>query len=546
MSRHAYDTFTIAPDFSQVPFYGLAGTGGRKDTSIGQGQSYAAWRGSTPLTIGFSFRCATVTAAIALREEMNRFRGRSTAFYLPSWQRDFRLAASATAGDTSITIVDGGLSAMTTNRPDTEGRVLFVSTPSGSVQIIGIETAVDSGANEILTLDQPLLFDLEQTRSMIGFAYLVRLADDEVSWRYDAPGHASAGLRFISVRNRRYVDQALEVASDPVLNLQPFLTAVATDEDGDLTRRLAPLATGPDVYNTPQSTHYEAPWRATFTDPTTVSLEQLDSAAIEVSALYDGLTQAEHLAFGFDSANSELLAWQGTTRGEIRLRYYAGGSPQSLDFAGISPQIFNSFILDGISTLGDSETVVFYLKTGFSAIFGRFERESYATEWKLGSFSSALIYLHGIRQVANQMLLDGMDAQHRDVVLTSSQYPNLPTIEPITLSLSLNTGSYDQISVMTEVVTETLELSFALAAGAYTSSTVESEMTTETIELAFALAAGAYTSALELTEMTTETPVLSFVLEAGVYFEASQLSEVVTETTELAFGLKVGAYTVSP
>jgi len=541
MSRKAYEDLTIEPDFTDPPTYGLAGAGGRRDTAVGQGQQYAAWRGSTQLALGFGFRCSSNVEATALREALNRIRGRSSAFYLPSWQRDFRLAASATAGDTTISIIDGGLSDMTTNRPDTEGRVIFVATPAGSVQILGVETAVDDGANETLTLDQPLRFDLDQSRDMIGFAYLVRLAADEATWDYDAPGQASIPLRFVTVKNRREVDTADTVASEQIGELHAAEIVVATDEDPVLVQFLTPSAIGPNVYGAAQAQNYSATWTASFIDDTTVEIVQADTLETIESTLYDSLSRTDHLTLGFDSAHRELLAWhEPNSRDTIRVRYYAGGAEQDIEFTGISPIAFNTWAIDGTVTLGEAETVVFYLKRGSSSIYFRREAESYATENIYLYSPVPPLYLHKAEVNGRVIDLYGMDASHRAAIWTSSEYepPLIESNQPI---ISVIEGVYLQVAVLAELGEEANDPTLSIVDSEYRPTAVEVEAEERNYP-ALTVVEAAYIDATIVATVSDETPSIGLELIESEHNLITIGSEDIDETHDPAISIVEGIY----
>ena len=449
MSYKAYEIFTVQPDFTRDPFMGI-GDPGRTDLRIGMKPGYSEWTGTTALAFSFLFRTRTPEENTTLREFLFRFKGRWAAFFLPSWQQDFALAMAASIGDTTLTVSEEGFAELTENRPDTEKRVIFALTTDGILQTWNILSAADSGGDEIVTLDTPVTTALDPETTMMGYCYLVRLADDRQEWTYDAPGQGSVDLTFVTVRNKRTVETEEIVESAAIGDLKAAVNLLATNEDPELLEFLSPEATGPTAYNVTQAANYSTPWEARFFDATTIEMEQLSSGVVTASALYDGSVASDHLAFCFDSASQEVLAWNHTTMpGKIRLRYYAGGLPQALDFTGFSPVAYNTWVIDSTVTLGAAETVIFYLKPGYSVIFARFESESYAIEYQFLRSPSAPIYLHKAVKNVNVIEIHGMDSGHRKIVWNSDIY-RPPEVDEALATMSLAGGTYELIAIATD------------------------------------------------------------------------------------------------
>ena len=213
MSWKNYNALTSIPSFDPPPFLGI-GEISRGEITFGMTPDFASWDGDT----GLAFRHRYVTQSRAewtqLRNEVRNARGQGVAFFLPTWQPDFKIAADATAGDSQILIEDGGLSDLSDDFPDTEGRIVFFLKSDLSFQLNRVTAAADNAANEDVFLEDPLDFDLEADVDMMGLVYLVRLAEDSVSWEAFQPGRGFTDLRFLTVRVTRDVDTVETVESE--------------------------------------------------------------------------------------------------------------------------------------------------------------------------------------------------------------------------------------------------------------------------------------------------------------------------------------------
>ena len=448
MSYKAYEILTTEPDFNQEPVMGF-GEGGRNDLRVGMIPGFSEWSGDTSLAFKFLYRLSTPEIATGFREFMHRQKGRWNGFFLPSWQSDFTLEASAIVGATTLTVSEFGFAELTENRPDTEKRICFALNTEGQIQTFQVLSAVDNGGNEDITIDTPLTIAIDPETTMMGVCYLVRLADDRQDYNYDAPGQASVELRFVSLRNKRTVETQETVESTAIgSSMKAFEDLLAEDLDPELATYDSPEATGPSTYGTPQAANYSAPWEATFISGPIVQFENLDTALTTNSSLFDGGSAADHLAFCFDEVSLEVLAWDNQTiAGQIRCRWYESAIAQALNFDGFSPVAFNTWIIDSTVTAGGAEVAIFYLKPGYSVIFARLKRDSFATEYQMLSSPSGPLYLHKVERNNAIIEIHGMDAGHRKVRWRSATY-SPPVADGFGSFVSLEDGAYTEIAII--------------------------------------------------------------------------------------------------
>ena len=130
----------------------------------------------------------------ALRVQLHTLKGRSRAFWAPTWNNGIRLAADAVMGATTITVVYAGLS-LGSGTGD-----LFVKRADGSTLALRYTAAVSGGSTETLTLSTGLPSALA-VASIQTFCRLlrVRLDSDRVELVHRAPRITSALVPAIEV-----------------------------------------------------------------------------------------------------------------------------------------------------------------------------------------------------------------------------------------------------------------------------------------------------------------------------------------------------------
>ncbi len=411
MSWRSYQVLTPQPDFSVDPVLGVMDTG-RILTELGQAPAFAEWRGDTPLAFGFSWRLQSPAEFRTFAEFMNAIGGKSTPFFLPSWAPDFELTAPAAIGDIQIRVKAAGFINITENRPDTDGRQIFLVSTDARFQpcsVVGVEV---DGDDEVLTLDLPIAYDFDPVETMVGRLYLVRLADDRIEYEFVRPGNCLVPLRAITSRQTRRVNMQELVGSEQTFSLKAFSDVIAEDLDPLLFTFTTPTALGPEVYGTSQADNFFRDWSAIGEVGGVMLQSSAPGATAIPSVLYDSSFLTSHLALAFDAGGNESIAWH-TNPGEIRIGWKSSGTNHWLDFIGISPVMFQTWAIDGSISAGDGDLVVFYIREGYSGIFARFYRESFATEHLVVRSPTAPIYLQLARREEGRIEVVGMDAGHR-------------------------------------------------------------------------------------------------------------------------------------
>lgn len=115
-------------------------------------------------------------------------RGQYAPFWMPTWRRDFQLAADADASATTLVVYDTGY---TESGFTTEARRhLAVIVPANGARTVyprRIEDAEDNGdGTETLTLESAIGVALTAQHAVISFLVLARLTDDEhtIHWHH--------------------------------------------------------------------------------------------------------------------------------------------------------------------------------------------------------------------------------------------------------------------------------------------------------------------------------------------------------------------------
>lgn len=449
MSWRFYDTLTVQPNFDQAPEAGIVGSG-RTLIDFASVPIWAAWHGDTPLSFRNMYRLDSAAELRTFRNFMNQIGGKSVSFFIPTWFPDFELAAPIVAGATAITIKAAGLSEIIENRPDTQGRQLFVLLPDGQLQTFGITDATLDGDNEILEVDQPAAFSADVDSPMVGRLYLVRLADDQIEYSMDTPGSGSVSIAMVTSRQTRHVEDAQELESDAVYALREFVDVLSYDQNPLIFRYDQPVSIGPVSYGS-ASPRYATEWNGAWSG----GLRLTSSIGTEVTTpLFDGSSPPAHWTFCFNAGGREIVAW-ARPEGTVRIGFRNGlGDPTHVEFPGYAPQAFNTYEIDSTATAGDSDAIIFYLRKGFSGIFGRFAREDFAIEHLLARSPTAPIYLQRARANGSKIELIGMDAGHRLSYWRAGDY--VPPIDPEIASHELDgfTLAYDPINVIITAPTE--------------------------------------------------------------------------------------------
>lgn len=148
------------------------------------------------------------------------------------------------------------------------------------------------------------------------------------------------------------------------------------------------LCDGPSVAGVVQAQPYATRWAA-WVATAGLRIGQwspnhvMDDALGDVDGLFAGGTRPAKVTICFDRFSNPVLAIQkdATT---IEVKWTVSGTINTVDFAGLSPVLFFNGIFSGI-TLSVTDAVCFYVKTAGTAIFARFQRDAFATEYTVNA-----------------------------------------------------------------------------------------------------------------------------------------------------------------
>lgn len=132
---------------------------------------------------GAAWQPGTRAASYQLRQFFHTIKGRQKAFWVPDMNRGLELAANIANGAGSITIRHVGFT-------DGYGSGdLFIKTLNGNVYTLQVASSMESGANEVLTLEDPApaaiaMSDVDKFSMM----FCVILAADRIEWLHRAVG----------------------------------------------------------------------------------------------------------------------------------------------------------------------------------------------------------------------------------------------------------------------------------------------------------------------------------------------------------------------
>ena len=443
MSLIVYEVLTAQPDFTDAPAFGIDDD--RDTTNSPGGRSFAAWTGHTDRVMRFDFQTTSAEEWRNLREFIDRMGGRAAAFFLPSWQHDFELAADATPGDLQLKLAGHWYADnVTENRPDTLGRVLFTMNHLGQFSTHTVTSFGEDGPDDVVGLDRPITSEMEAGRTVVGFCYLARLATDNVESFHLSPDHARTTLGFRAITQTRRLNQQESAEGTAIGTMKANFDIVATDDDPLLYDPLVYSASGPFMLNSPQPENFQSEWVARLN--IAANTVEVEGPGFDYqSPLYNAPGAAAKIALAFDASSQEVLAWEHG--GRVWIGWTTGAGIQRLSFPGLSPVAYNTFAIDSTVDAGTGTLAVFYLKAEDSTIYCRTLAESFATERRYCISPLAPLRLFTARRKEGRIELVGMDASHRLARWRSETYLTPLEIQVILGDIGPLIGDYQSITV---------------------------------------------------------------------------------------------------
>lgn len=194
------EVFTPMPDYASPPSIGHLWPVDQVDFDRGRTAQFRPvdFMARTPEG---EFTGMTVSEATALEQFFDRMKGRRGAFYLPTWDKDFDLAASALSGSSAF-VASGSTLATDFGSIDyaavNEG--VAVCLTDGTVLYRRISDISASGGNSLVTVNSPWGVALSTANvARISRMPLSRFANDELVTSWRTPISAASRLAFQQV-----------------------------------------------------------------------------------------------------------------------------------------------------------------------------------------------------------------------------------------------------------------------------------------------------------------------------------------------------------
>jgi hypothetical protein len=142
----------------------------------------------------------TRAEVITFRAFLAQCKGRLNPFWVPTWQRDFRLYADAHAGESALQILPSGYSRFAFSTVARRDFVVMMLDRSAKYCHRITAASWDGGPFETLTLETPLEHDFNDSTALVCYLKFVRLAaDDTGETKWETTEVASAVLSYASL-----------------------------------------------------------------------------------------------------------------------------------------------------------------------------------------------------------------------------------------------------------------------------------------------------------------------------------------------------------
>lgn len=195
------EIFTLTPDYAGSPSVSYVWPTDIVD--FGQGrtaQFRAITQGQRLVEADFNGMGATLAGEV--EQFFDRMKGRRGAFYMPTWEKDFELAASAGSGDTTITVSGSDLATdfgATDYGTVEEGLAVFLT--DGTAIYRRITDISASGGNSLITVSAAWGAAISSTNlARICRMPLWRFGSDDMTTSWRTPLTADARLTFQGVK----------------------------------------------------------------------------------------------------------------------------------------------------------------------------------------------------------------------------------------------------------------------------------------------------------------------------------------------------------
>jgi hypothetical protein len=439
-----HPTFTFVPDFTSPPRFGIATN--HDKTAMGQAQQAVMFPQRRPdFIFSHSFAIATALEIQQLKEFFRARGGRTHPFFLPSWKRDLTLVEPVAAGEKQIPIIspdeDYAAQHLDDTDPDHYGRTLYFWRDGEEVwteRVIRVLPGDEAG-QEILDLDTPLPFAIDD-RTWIGWAHLSRFTEDRIEWKHSLPSVAECEISFRATRHANQNELTVAIEQIDQYGQLGFIECtVAPGEVLPVTNRVA-YAFGPEDLHATQDDPFSEPWAA-FPSSDGIHIQKATPPEFEViwlpseggslSILFDEEIETDHVALAFDQNAYEVIAYQKAPT-TIEVRRFFNLAVEVVEFEGQDPLLQYNALLDQDLPTGETDVVCYYIKPGQNALWMRFQRDNFETEYLAALLPGRPIALKRAYFVYNEDASEGtlkvefLDAGYRVGTLSSDGYPDPP------------------------------------------------------------------------------------------------------------------------
>lgn len=195
------EVFTLQPDYSSSPSVNYLWPTEQVDFGIGRTAQFRpvvrAERGTEA-----EFKGLSVSAAAEVEQFFDRMKGRRGAFYMPSWEKDFVLAATASSGSSAFTAsgpeISDGFGLVDYSLIETAIAICMID---GSHIYRRVTDIAASGGNSLITVSASWGAELSAASvARISWMPIWRFASDEMTMAWQTPLSANARLSFQSVK----------------------------------------------------------------------------------------------------------------------------------------------------------------------------------------------------------------------------------------------------------------------------------------------------------------------------------------------------------
>lgn len=318
--------------------------------------------------------------------------GRAEMFLLPTWQRDLNFYAVPTIGTFTIDVATATLATafLTTTADDEVGRYIYAWDNTNGLQVLRVLTATQVGAGRIRLTTEQAWASTYGAEMLFGFALLVHFDDDESEWRHADPEHCSVDLTFRTSRESTLTEASSSLFDGvDIYESLAFTGAEQTVEATPLRFDICEVF-GPLNRAIAQNGTYNVLWAAW---PSTAGVRLLkattpgaitppDETHGYPCPYFTGPVVTGHISLAFDQNAYEVVAYENAN-GTITLK----SSTVTATWAGKSPCLFYNGQVNVQARIdGTTDVACYYLQAGSGAIFVRFQRDNYATEYLIGGY----------------------------------------------------------------------------------------------------------------------------------------------------------------